>query len=467
MTSERPFTPPGALPDIPLGEPHGFEFIAVADWCRAAVDASDCMAHPRTWLPLFEPGSVDGSRFRPPDGLSYRSGSMPQPPPKPTATASTIEVVQKNLRRLTKRRATLDDLLSKTSPNIGLSAHDIMSGDVRASGSLVANLGPAFVIASSLIILVRQNLALTEGFGDAMSMRHQRANWPKAHYYPASIVGLDRGRPYLTRTNAYTLDRTPPMVVDEPCVYLSVRQDDRNPYHWIFETLPRLKCLQVIPELRDLPFLMRDPPTVFQRAFLDWMGVKNRILVSDGRNISCRNLVFPSIPYPPPLHGQTIAWLKAEILGGQPLPSRSSRRRILISRCDGGNGRRVVNEDELAHRLAAFGFERLTLSEMEPAEQIRAFRESEIVVLPHGAAGALLLFAPNDCRVVELQSPRQLNSLYFVLSRMMGQEHSVLLGKGSGRTNDYFIDPDELAVLVASNATPSSATDSATASTPL
>ncbi len=448
MTSERPFAPPCELLDIPLGEPHGFEFIDVADWCRAAADVPDFIAHPRTWLPLFGPDSVDGSRFRPPDGLSYGSGSMPQPLPKPTATASTMEVVQKNLRRFTKRRATLDDLLSKTSPNIGLSAQQILSGKVSASGSLVANLGPAVVIASSLIVLVRQNLALTEGFGDVKAMRHQRANWPKTHFHPASIVGLDRGRPYFTRTNAYTLDHATPMIVDEPCVYLSVRRDDRNPYHWIFETLPRLRCLQVIPELRDLPLLMRDPPTVFQRAFLDWMGVKNRILVSEGRNIRCGNLIFPSIPYPPPLHPQVIAWLKAEILSGQPLPLRSSRRRLLISRRDGGNGRRVANEDELARRLAAFGFERLTLSEIEPAEQIRAFREAEIVVLPHGAAGALLLFAPGDCRVIELQSPRQLNSLYFVLSRMMGQEYSVLLGKGARRTNDYSVDPGELTTLV-------------------
>ena len=373
-----------------------------------------------------------------------RSASLP-------ATAGPIDVIGKNLRRLTKRHATLGDLLSKTSPNIGLSARQILSGHVSASGSLVANLGPAFVIASSLIVLVRRNLALTEGFGDAKSLRHQRANWPKAHFHPASIVGLDRGRPYFTRTNAYTLDRTAPMIVDEPCIYLSVRRDDRNPYHWIFETLPRLKCLQAIPALRDLPLLMRDPPTVFQRAFLDWMGVKNDILISEGRNIACRSLIFPSIPYPPPLHPETIAWLQAEILGGQPLPVRQSRRRILISRRDGGNGRRVANEDELAARLAAFGFERLTLSEMEPAEQIRAFRESEIVVLPHGAAGALLLFAPSDCRVIELQAPRQLNALYFVLTRMIGQPYSVLLGKGARRTNDYSVDADALAALAANS----------------
>ena len=387
--------------------------------------------------------------------------------PPPTSAISKLEFIQRSLRRLTKRRATLGDFFSKTSPNVGLSPQEILSGTVRASGSLVANLGPAFVIASSLIVVVRQNLALTEGFGDATSMRHQRANWPKAHFHPASIVGLDRGRPYFTRTNAYTLDRTAPMVVHEPCIYLSVRQDDRNPYHWIFETLPRLRCLQVIPPLRDLPLLMRDPPTVFQRAFLDWMGVKNDILVSEGRNITCRNLIFPSIPYPPPLHTQTVAWLKAEILGGQPLPLRPSRRRILISRRDGGNGRRVVNEDELAHRLAAFGFERLTLSELEPAEQILAFRESEIVVLPHGAAGALLLFAPRDCRVIELQSPRQINALYFLLSQMMGQEYFVLFGRGSTRTNDYSVDADELAALVANVGAAQSTAETPTVGAPL
>ena len=429
-------------------EPRTFEFIDIADWCRAAADVHDFATNQRTWLPLFEPATVDSWVFsrKGTDPLgNVGSGSSV---PSAARTAGVRDALSWKRIRWQSGRSALDDFLARVSLNLGQSARDLMSGGARNSGSKVANLGPAYVVSSSLLVLVRSNLAITEGYGDARWARYQRMRWPKAHYFPASVVGIDRRAWHRMRIKAFRIDDAEPLTVNKPCVYLTVRQDDRNPYHWLLETLPRLKCLDAVPELRKLPLLMSYPPTTFQRAFLDWMGVKNEILVSNGRNVRCSDLIFPSIPAPPMLHPGAVAWLKEKILAGHPQVPDQSRRRILISRRDSTNGRRVTNEDELAGKLAMFGFERLTLAQMPPAEQVRAFRQAEIVVLPHGAAGTHLLFAPRDCCIVELQPSREPNSLFFVLSRMLELRYSVLFGQARNRRNDYYVDLDQLAALI-------------------
>jgi capsular polysaccharide biosynthesis protein len=134
-------------------------------------------------------------------------------------------------------------------------------------------------------------------------------------------------------------------------------------------------------------------------------------------------------------------WLRGKLLAGFP-KEVAQRRRLYISRSD--SNRRVSNEEEIFRFLESQGFEKLIMSQLTPGEQIDAFRAAEIIVLPHGAAGANLVFVPLDCRVIELHSPRWLNSCYMCLCSTLGIGYDWLMGNQMGSDMDYKVDLQKL-----------------------
>ncbi|OYX77241.1 MAG: hypothetical protein B7Y77_02445 [Bradyrhizobium sp. 35-63-5] len=320
----------------------------------------------------------------------------------------------------------------------GLSLLDLVNKDFEVPGSLIANLGSAVIKDESLLILVRENLAIAEAYGDQRSLKYQLETWPLAHHNQPSNLGIHNRRPLQTHVKAYE-DFGPLQSIDKTCIYLSLRSDEINIYHWIFEVLPRLRCLELMPSLRSIPLLIRKPLTEFQLKTLELMGVQNPLLISDGHSLRMKSLIFPSVSCPSAIHPGVTRWLRNALIGK--LEKLTKKRRLYVSRSD--STRRIINEELLINRLKPLGFEVLVMTALTPMEQIDAFRAAEIVVMPHGAAGAHMIFAPLDCKLIELQSPQHLNSSYLTLAKGLGQKYGYIFGKKK-RNGNYSIEVDQV-----------------------
>lgn len=392
-----------------------FEFISVKDWCQLADSPATLFSQPRSYLALFEDAKVC---------LSPANWG----PSKETSEGQ---------------------LFYDVASTGGFAVKDLLA-PLTITGSVIANLGPTIVKDDALLVLVDKHLALTESYGDARWLQYQQDTWPDAHHFPRRSIGsrlfslLKTGKIADPRMQRYELDE-PLVEITEPCVYLTLRAHDGNIFHWLFEVLPRLKCLDLVPQLRDLPLLVRDPLNAFQETTLRMMGITNRILSTGGKSAKVAHLYFPSIASPPSIHPETVVWLRQKILGSLP-PSDSSNpsaRKLYISRKD-ANARRVSNEDEVMNALAPLGFEHIVMSTLSPEEQIETMRNAKMIVLAHGAAGAHFLFAPTDCPVIELHSPKWPNSVYFTISKALSQPYGYLFGKHQNRQLDYEVDVKQL-----------------------
>ena len=171
------------------------------------------------------------------------------------------------------------------------------------------------------------------------------------------------------------------------------------------------------------------------------MGVSNKLIITNGESFLAQQLFFPSIPSPPTLHAECVFWLRNKILGNMP-KTENKKRRIYISRKD--STRQVTNEEDLMYELNNHGFEFLCMSDLQAMEQINAFREAEIIVLPHGAAGAHILFAPQDCSIIELHSPEWINNVYCCLANILGQDYRHLIGTKVDGAGNYSINKSSL-----------------------
>jgi len=399
-----------------------FEFIGIEDWCREAESQESFINNLKTFLPLFPSEEVC---------IPYKENPY-------------LAEKYKNL------------LWETDSIITGLKFSDL-SKPFNIGGSFLAHLGPTLIKDSSLLVLVNKNLALTEGYGNRRWAFYQLNKWPREHNFPLSEIGIDNSvERFKYKVKIYTIN-TKVQHIPMPAIYLTVRPNDQNIYHWVFETLVRLKCLDIVPALKNIPIIIHAPPNEFQLKTLELLGVTNKLIITNGESFTINELFFPSIPAPPTLHVSSLRWLRDNFLKGLASSSTTKQRRLYISRRD--STRRVKNEDEVFDILKLMDFEMLVMSELSPQKQMEAFRDAEMIVLPHGAAGTHLLLASKHCKVIELHSPTFIQNCYASLCHSLDLDYNWLIGEQSfeqanevsDQERDYLIDAKLLKKMIESN----------------
>ncbi len=200
-----------------------------------------------------------------------------------------------------------------------------------------------------------------------------------------------------------------------------------NTFHWLVESLPRLYSLTHVAE--PVTLLMPDtlPAARLEqlRACLP-LGVSLR-LVSGRSRYRVERFVLPSylttrwdFAYMPVEH---LTYTRDCLHQAAGVSSSSSGERLYISRAQ-ARVRRVLNEAAVMEVLSAFGFRSCRLEGLSLAEQVRLFSAADVVVAPHGAGLANLLFA-GRIPVLELHC-RAVSPVYFFLALALGQPYDYL-----------------------------------------
>ena len=195
--------------------------------------------------------------------------------------------------------------------------------------------------------------------------------------------------------------------------------------HWLFDALPRLHALDLIPN-QDVRIVVPETLTALQRDSLQALGINpSRCLPLNHRHLKFQCLYVPSFMgttgNPHPLG---IAWLRKRFLGNDILVEGTER--IYISRRSASR-RRVLNEKELEPILLKHGFRIVECEKLSFPEQVELFSHASMVVGLHGAGLANLLFAPAGCRVLEILTPplRQ-RLMYYSIAGLLAQPYSYL-----------------------------------------
>lgn len=218
-----------------------------------------------------------------------------------------------------------------------------------------------------------------------------------------------------------------------------------NYFHWIFESLPRLKLLSDVIEEIDYLFVPANLKK-FQIESLNHLGISEEKLIEVNNNthIICENLFVSSIGN----SGKMPKWA-CTFLRDAFLPKIKSKpfRLIYISRKD-ARYRRVINEEEVETFLQRAGFEIIEMSKLSFFEQIKVCSEAKIVVGPHGAGFSNIVFC-QKAKVLEIFAPSYINACYWMLSNQVGNQYFYMLGEehpghSSPVWRDFLIDIPKL-----------------------
>lgn len=199
-------------------------------------------------------------------------------------------------------------------------------------------------------------------------------------------------------------------------------EGDVNYYRWLVETLPRFRFVEESGARFDEIYCCQRHS--FHRESIAFFG-GNVPVVSSGekRFIRASRLILPR--FVDESETWTVPWMREKILPGLGARRSSDGERIYISRKNAG-GRRVANEAGVMDELAPLGFNSVVLEEMAWLEQARLFRDAEMIVAPHGAGLANLIFATPGTTVIELIAPEYPFTFYPEICRRIKLRHHLL-----------------------------------------
>jgi capsular polysaccharide biosynthesis protein len=205
-----------------------------------------------------------------------------------------------------------------------------------------------------------------------------------------------------------------------------------NYFHFLLDIAPRVELIRRAMPLTDVDRLFIDHRQGWQREILEAAGVDLGRTLSPGAHPHVRadRLVVPSLPGSGPRMNPRWA---LDAVRSWLLPEQPKQRglRIYVSRGANPLTRRVVNEDEVMAALGPYGFVKVRNEDRTVREQAEMFASAEIVVGAHGAGLANIAFCSPGATVVELVSPRWLNTTYWRLcSQLDGVNHRCLVGRG-------------------------------------
>ena len=214
----------------------------------------------------------------------------------------------------------------------------------------------------------------------------------------------------------------------------------QNYYHTLVENFPRLYLLHKEPwaSIPEIKLLLTGGPSPLEAFLLKEMCPPNVVIhpIDTGRLYRTETFILPSFlgrSGRPLLPGEYL-----DYFCGRLLPDRPPRRnkRIYVSRQSAGT-RRLLNAKDIVDR---FGLEAYQLETLDFQTQIKLFYDAELVVAPHGAGLANLIFSPPKTSVLELYpTPPPMRESYYYLSSSLNHEYSVLCGYADHKNQDFYV----------------------------
>ena len=214
-------------------------------------------------------------------------------------------------------------------------------------------------------------------------------------------------------------------------------------YHWFIDCLSRIYLLQSYRE-RKLNIYVHESIKKFQIETLRFCIPENWTIqtLPKKKNIKIHNfyfLNFQSKENSGYLHPKIVDFLKTKIFEGYSLEnnsykSKKKKNRIYISRKN-AQIRRIFNEKDFCIFLNKFEFTTYYAEQLSYAEQVKLFKNAEIIISPHGAGLTNFLFSSSPL-IIEIHPEHRVKSHYAMLSLSVNSKYFSVLAPVKNRKND-------------------------------
>lgn len=161
--------------------------------------------------------------------------------------------------------------------------------------------------------------------------------------------------------------------------------------------------------------------TTYEREFLALLGFRPEQIV-DSRQVAVQfdRCLLGNHDNWAHQNGADIRLLKTQIDASLSI-KRTQRNRVYISR---SGRRRILNEDALISLLKRYDFQIIADQPRSVAEQYTIYKNASLILGPHGASFANILWCEPGTHLFELFSPNYVPNYFFYLAQVLGLRYS-------------------------------------------
>lgn len=211
-------------------------------------------------------------------------------------------------------------------------------------------------------------------------------------------------------------------------VTMSLWANWSNYAHCLLQSVPRLDLLRRAFSLEADRFLLKAAAPRVTVEALELLGIRaDRLHLVPTRGapaFRCETLRAATSPHS---YEFGVSWTTAflnELFLPDPPDSHSGR--IYVRR--GVSKRVVLNEEEVLASLEPWGFEAVTMEGRSIGEQAAIFASAAVIVAPHGAALANLVFSRPGTAVIELMGTNTATPAFAFLAWRRGLNYHMIMG---------------------------------------
>lgn len=193
-----------------------------------------------------------------------------------------------------------------------------------------------------------------------------------------------------------------------------------NYFHWLFDVLPRIALCEKIININEINhYLLPNNEKKFQKETLDLLDIPEakRVSSKEFRHIKSNKLFVTEHPYVVTNNAsddiQNIPiwisqWLKKKYEKIKLTQDDKFPKKIYIDRSESTSNvkdlRLIINETEVKNFLDSCGFQSLVLGNFHFKDQIKIFKNADVIVGLHGAGFSNLCFCNPETKVIEIKN---------------------------------------------------------------
>lgn len=206
-----------------------------------------------------------------------------------------------------------------------------------------------------------------------------------------------------------------------------------NYFHWLFDVLPRYSLLKSSGLHKMVNwYLIPNYHFPYQIDTLNLLGIPKDQIIDGTKcmHLQANNLIASS---PHRNAGQMEGWV-CDFLRDAFIPKKGKNNEavdfIYITRND-SRSRNVINEAALIALLEVYGCKTVSLAGLSFVDQVSLFNNAKIIVSPHGAGLANLVFCDPGTTIIEIFSEGWIGTMYWDLARKLGLNYHHHIAKVS------------------------------------
>ena len=189
---------------------------------------------------------------------------------------------------------------------------------------------------------------------------------------------------------------------------------NNNYFHWLYDILPKIKICSEVYNLENIENFYFSKLHKWQKNILEILDLKNIKILDSSiyRHVQASKIIAVEHPWYEKgyIHEEAanipnwiVNWLKETFLSKA--ESFDANDKIFIDRRDDTkfNHCQIINDEEVFQYLKSKGFSKYKVSQLSFKNQIHLFHNAKIIIGPHGAAFANLVFCKPQTKVIEFK----------------------------------------------------------------